>query len=215
MWGKIIVAVCASILTFGSVDAQNVWGSLLKGVTQGAAQALEVKTIKRVLNNPSLQSADMKNYLKLYNMGETYVAQGDYANAAESYCGAYNIASASNDNVLKTVWTKYGWAADTKNKVVASCANAGIPNPFNAAENYQSAGTYNPGMSSSYSSGGSSSSSTKTSRVCSLCNGTGLKIKEHYSAGQKKYCNICNMMKGTGHMHVRCDLCSGTGRLNY
>lgn len=207
-----VMILCMSL----QLQAQNIWKSILNGVAQGTSQVLEANTIKKVLNNPSLQSADVQNYLKFYRLGEVYAAQGDYANAAESYCGAYNIASASRDKVLKTVWNKYGWADDTKNKVVAACANAGIPNPFVPATNYQSAGSsYSPGVSSSYSSGSSSSSRSTTHRVCTLCNGTGLKIKEHYSAGQRKYCNICCAEKGTGHMHVRCDLCSGTGKLNY
>lgn len=61
----------------------------------------------------------------------------------------------------------------------------------------------------------SSSSTPAQSRVCSLCGGTGLKITEHYSAGQKKYCETCGKTVFTGHMHVWCDMCKGTGRLNY
>ncbi len=63
--------------------------------------------------------------------------------------------------------------------------------------------------------GSSSSSPTPTkSRVCSLCSGTGMKIAEHYGQG-KKYCSICGKSVLMGHMHVRCDMCKGTGRLNY
>ena len=64
--------------------------------------------------------------------------------------------------------------------------------------------------------GSSPSGSTPTkSRTCSLCGGTGMKITEHYSAGQRKYCATCGKTVGTGHMHVWCDMCKGTGKLNY
>ena len=51
--------------------------------------------------------------------------------------------------------------------------------------------------------------------VLAVGGGTGMKITEHYSAGQRKYCATCGKTVGTGHMHVRCDMCNGTGNLNY
>lgn len=55
-------------------------------------------------------------------------------------------------------------------------------------------------------------------RNCSVCNGTGQKIKETWmgsGTSNKKWCNICNKSVLQGHQHVRCDNCHGTGKVKY
>lgn len=194
------------------MDAQSFLEQALTGIVQGISQGLEIGTLKKVISTPSMQSQEMKEYLKKYNQGEMCMSNNDYYNAAQNYAGAWSVAISSSDPYLKKLWTSYGWMEDTKKKVISSCSLAGLENPF-AVNTYQSVGTYNYGTTNTYSSGSNSSSSK--SRVCSLCKGTGLKIKEYYSSGQRKYCSTCGKQVGTGHIHVRCDLCSGSGRLNY
>lgn len=195
-----------------NLNAQNVWGQILNGLVQGAAKGVELGTLKNIINNPSLQSADMKNFLAKYRNGDAYMSKGDYKNAAECYAGAWLIANKTRDVYLQKLWTDYGWGKDTTLKVENACSLAGIQ--LNSSSGNYSGG-YNSGLSNGYSSGSSSSSSSNQSRVCSLCHGTGMKITEHYGAGQRKYCSICGKTVSTGHMHVRCDMCNGTGRLNY
>lgn len=196
------------------VNAQNILEQILSGLAQGANAALESSTLNKIINNPSMQSTDMKNYLSSYRKGDEYASAGDYMNAAECYCGAWLTATRTKDNALKTLWTKYGWMKDTKSKIESACSLAGIENPFAVTYNQQvGGGTVGSGMSNSYSSGSSSSSSS--SHVCRLCNGTGRKIVEHYAAGERKFCNECNARRSAGHSHVFCDLCSGKGVCSY
>ena len=211
---NILTVIVILFTTFTNVNAQNFFGQLLNSFVQGASQGIEIATLKKVINNPSLQSTDMKNYLANYRNGDAYMTKGDYRNAVESYSAAWNIAVASRDMYLKKLWSDYGWAQDTTTKMNKARSLAGIST--NSSAGYFSGG-YDYEGSNSYSSGSSSSSSSSSqkSRVCSLCKGTGLKIKEHYGAGQRKYCSTCGKEVSTGHMHVRCDLCNGTGSLNY
>lgn len=208
---KKVISLLVILFVFSTnVSAQSILGQLLNGFVQGASQGLEIGTLKRIINNPDLQSADMRNYLANYRNGDAYMSKGDYKNAAESYAAAWLIGYRTSDVYLKKLWTDYGWAKDTKAKMQNACSLAGIDTDSSGSSN---TGVYDTGVTNSYSSGGSSSSNQ--SRVCSLCKGTGLKIKEYYGAGQRKYCSTCGKEVSTGHMHVRCDMCKGTGRLNY
>lgn len=205
-----LILLVAIFATSANVNAQNVWGQLLNGLVQGASQGLEIRTLNKIINDPSLQSADMKNYLANYRNGDAYMSNGNYKNAAESYAAAWLIGTRTGDACLKKLWTNYGWAKDTNAKVEKACSLAGINLHSSSSGDV---GVYDTGVSNSYSSG--SSSSSNQSRICSLCKGTGLKIKEYYGAGQRKYCTTCGKKVSTGHMHVMCDMCNGTGRLNY
>lgn len=51
---------------------------------------------------------------------------------------------------------------------------------------------------------------------CTLCNGTGRKIRENWSGNKTstKWCNECNKQVGLGHYHTTCDLCGGDGWVN-
>lgn len=211
---NVVIMMLVMFATSMNVSAQGVWKQLVGGFMQGVSQGVEIATLEKIVKNPSLQSADMKNFLNCYRNGEAYMSNGNYAMAAESYAGAWNIASTSNDVYLKKLWTDYDWAKITSTQMNKARQLAGT------SVNYSNGG-YGVGdvydTPNSYSSGSqsSSSSSSSSSRVCRLCKGTGLKIKEYYSAGQRKYCSTCGKEVGTGHTHVVCDLCNGTGRLNY
>lgn len=208
---KLIVIIVAFLTASVQTNAQNVWGQILNGLVQGASQSIEVATLKKVLNNPNLQSADMKKYLTNYHNGDAFMKLGSYKNAAECYATAWLTASGTNDTYLKKLWVNYGWAQDTTAKLENAQSLAGI-STYSSGSSISDG--YVGGDYNSYSSGSSSSSASK-SRVCSLCNGTGMKITEHYGAGQRKYCSTCGKTVSTGHMHVRCDMCKGTGTLNY
>lgn len=208
---KKVISLLVILFVFSTnVSAQSILGQLLNGFVQGASQGIEIGTLKNIINNPDLQSADMRNYLANYRNGDAYMSKGDYKNAAESYAAAWLIGYRTSDVYLKKLWTDYGWAKDTNAKMQNACSLAGIDTYSSGSSN---TGVYETGVTNSYSSG--SSSSSNQSRVCSLCKGTGLKIKEYYGAGQRKYCSTCGKEVSTGHMHVRCDMCKGTGRLNY
>ena len=65
---------------------------------------------------------------------------------------------------------------------------------------------------------GSSSGTSSSSRVCRVCNGTGLKISEPWmgsQTSQRKWCSTCGKYVLRTHQHVRCDNCNGTGRVKY
>lgn len=205
--GVMVVLFLASV----HVNAQNVWGQLLSGLVNGVAQGIELRTLKNVIDNPSLQSEDMKNYLANYRNGDAFMAVYDYKNAAESYAAAWLTGTGTGDPYLKKLWMDYGWAEDTTAKLENACSFAGIDLHSSGSS---ANGGYDTGFSSGYSSD-NSSPSTK-SRVCSLCHGTGLKIKESYvGSSQRKYCSTCGKTVMGGHSHVRCDMCKGTGTLNY
>ena len=65
---------------------------------------------------------------------------------------------------------------------------------------------------------GSSSGHSNSTRICNVCNGTGLKISERWMGSitsQEKWCNICGKFVLFTHKHVRCNYCKGTGKLDY
>lgn len=188
------------------LSAQGILGQILNGITQGLSQGVELNMLQKVIDNPSLQSADMQKFLSSYRKGVECHNNQNYYDAAQNFAGAYLIATNTNDQYLIKLWNNYGWYKDVKDKVVSNCALAGIPNPF--IQNGFSGGTVN------YSSGKTGTGSS-SSRVCNLCHGTGLKVKEYYGAGQRTYCDKCNKNVSVGHKHVVCDLCGGSGKLNY
>lgn len=208
---KLFVLICCLMGVSINANAQKLFQQILGGVLQGAAQGIEVGTLNRYINNSSIQSADMKNYLYYYRNGCILMEQNDYYNAAQNYAKSWLIANGTKDQYLKTLWVNYGWAQDTNKKLEYACSLAGI----DLSSSGGGAANYSSGYTNSYS-GSSTSTTTTSSRVCSLCNGTGLKIKESYvGASQRKYCATCGKQVSGGHSHVRCDMCSGTGRLNY
>ena len=83
------------------------------------------------------------------------------------------------------------------------------------SSSYVGGSTYSSSTSSSTSSSSSSSSSSR--HECSLCNGSGMIIRESHVAtfglDSKKYCSTCgeSYMASTGHSHVTCSQCHGKG----
>lgn len=194
--------ICGLIfIILASISAKaDIWGDLAKGLVNSANAATEQALLQKYINTPSAHSKDMKAFLNNLRNGQQAYAEGDYSTAHANFYNANVTASVTNDRYLKLIHQKYG-LRDQINSAILECRSMlGMSNDFS-------------GSSSSYSSSGSSSSSS--SRKCSLCKGTGLKITEHYSAGTTKWCATCKKTVGTGHQHVRCDLCGGTGTLNY
>ena len=84
----------------------------------------------------------------------------------------------------------------------------------------QAASQASSGSTSSTSSSSSSrkkASASSSLHECSLCNGSGMIIRESHVAtfglDSKKYCSTCDQtfMASTGHMHVSCSQCHGKG----
>lgn len=204
-----IIGIAVSMCTAINANAQSFLEKMLDSVIKGAAQGIETGTLQKYINDPSLQSADMANYLSHYRKGDALMAEQDYYNAAQNYASAWIIATRTNDQYLKILWTKYGWAQDTNKKLANAKSLAGID-----TSTYGGSADYSSGYTNS--SGSSTTTTTTSSRKCSLCKGTGLKIKESYVGhSQRKYCTTCGKEVMGGHSHVRCDLCNGTGILNY
>ena len=70
---KVISLLVVLFVLSTNVSAQNIWGQLLNGLVQGTSQGLEIGTLKKIINNPNLQSADMRNYLANYRNGDAYM----------------------------------------------------------------------------------------------------------------------------------------------
>lgn len=206
---RTIFLVVVALVAGTSAIKADIWGELGKGLLKGLQQtnaAVEQATVEKYINTPAAHSADMKKYLNYINNGNEAYQQGKYATAWNNYFSAQRIGLNTTDHYLKLLHNKYGWSKEIGQMLVATQGMG------------DDGSTISTGYTDSYSGGGSSTTSTSSSstgRVCSLCKGTGLKIAEHYSAGQTKWCSTCNKTVGTGHQHVRCDLCKGTGHLDY
>lgn len=206
-----LIAFAAIVLMSAIPVRADFWGQLGKSLLNGlntAAQMTEQQMVENYINSPSQHSADMKKFLSLIEQGSQQYAQGEYSVAWGRFVDAQKVAQNTTDRYLNLAYYKYGWKQQVESYTV-SAWNASDVGGGSSSSYYNSGGSYSTGGSSS------SSSSSSSSRKCSLCNGTGLKISEHYSAGQTKWCDICKKNKGTGHQHVRCDMCNGTGTLNY
>ncbi len=167
-------------------------------------------TVGAVLKNPNLQSADMKNFFAFINAGHNSFNAGKYGDAVSHYSEARKIANSTSDRILRKVYLNYGVKAQLDGWYSNAYTQYKLQNPSQPAESSSSVSAFSSGgFYSVPSTGGSTTTQTKT--VCRLCGGTGRKIKEYYSSGQRKWCSICNREVGTGHQHVTCDLCHGTG----
>lgn len=167
-------------------------------------------TVSAVLKNPNMQSADMKNFFAFINAGHSSFNEGKYGDAVSHYSEARKIVNATNDKILQKVYLNYGVKAQLDEWYSNAYTQYKLHNPSQPVESSGSvSGFSGGGFYTAPSTGGTTTTQTKT--VCRLCGGTGRKIKEFYSAGQHKWCATCNREVGTGHQHVTCDLCHGTG----
>lgn len=197
-----IMFVVMCCLCSAGVSAQGM-GDILNSLSEGL-------TIGAVLKNPNLQSADMKNFFAFINAGHNSFNSGQFGDAVSHYKEARNIAARTNDRILRKVYLNYGIKAQLDEWYNNAYAQYKLQNPSKPAESSGSVSVFSGGgFYTAPSTGGSTTTTTKT--VCRLCGGTGRKIKEYYSSGQRKWCSICNREVGTGHQHVTCDLCHGTG----
>lgn len=82
----VMVAFCAMAMP---IQAQSFIEQVLGSVLQGAAAGIEVTTLKKVVNTPSMQSQEMKNFLACYRQGGSEESTGNYYDAAQSYAKAW------------------------------------------------------------------------------------------------------------------------------
>lgn len=202
---RILFGLLILILVSVPVKA-DIWGKLAKGLVNSASVATEQAVLQKYINTPSMHSKDMKAFLNYLKNGKNAYAEGDYSTAHSNFYNANVTASCTNDQYLKLIHQKYGLKEEISEAILQCRTMLGLSNDFSGGvDNYIGNGSSN-----------STPSSTSTSsRKCTLCNGTGLKIKEYYSAGMTKWCATCQKNVGTGHQHVRCDMCNGTGTLDY
>lgn len=192
------VICCFSHIDIQAQDLGRILGSIGEGLT-----------INAVLKNPNLQSADMKNFFTFIQAGNSCYNAGKFGDAVSHYTEAKNIVYRTNDNILKKVYYNYGVKDQLQELYSNAYTQYKLQNPGQPQETFTTAAPSYGGTYSNSNTNSNSSAQTKT--LCRLCGGTGLKIKEHYSAGQHKWCTICNKEVGTGHLHVTCDLCHGSG----
>lgn len=184
-----------AMLSFGSQAYSQNWGQLL-------GQMGEAILLNQIVENPNLQSADMKNYLAYLRAGHSSYNSGDYEEAVSYYTSASKIISATRDQNLLKLYNNYGWG-----KVLNESYN-------NAYTKYQAT------KKQSYSSSGSSSSSSSifggtagsvqehkcgvchATGKCSTCNGTGISTNTGRTCGAcggRRICQTCNGTGVSGH----------------
>ena len=194
----IITMICPYKMT-----AQN-FGDVLLGILNGVTENM---TMEAIVKNPNLQSVDMKNFLAFIKAGHASYNQGKYGDAMSHYNEASKIVAGTSDTNLKKLYLNYGYKAQLAQWYQNAYTQYKLLNPSVPQTNTSvySATSVVP------STNGTTTTTTTPKRKCTLCHGTGLKIKEFYSSGQRKWCSTCGREVGTGHMHVNCDLCHGTG----
>lgn len=193
-----------------------------QNIGQLVGQLGETILLKQIIDNPNLQSADMKNYLAFLNAGHNSYNNGKYAEAMSHYSEASKIISSTNDQNLRKLYNNYGWAKvlnDSYNNAYAqykltnpSLPQTGSSNSYsNGGYSSGSVGTYSGGTVNNYSSGTTTSSKTqkyqKTAhpRKCVKCLGRGT-------------CGMCHgkgtyyVMAGKNSRTITCPHCSGTGK---
>lgn|SRR5574344_100717 len=199
------ITVVIFVLLFSSNAFSQNWGQL--GATIG-----ETIILKKIINNPNLQSVDMRNYIAYVNSGTSSYNSGNYADAVNSYLAAMKIANNTSDYNLKLLYNKYQWAQtllqDYNN--ANSMYQAQLRTQQQQQQTQQSTQQSMGGTVYNYSTPSSSSSTTTQStgktahpKRCTQCGGTGR-------------CHLCNgrgvyspTMSGK---EVRCSKCGGNGR---
>lgn len=181
-------------------SAQNfgqILGQLGEGLTLGA-----------VVKNKKLQSADMKNYVAYVEQGNQYYNAAKYSEAMKSYQAAYQIVANTYDSNLKKLYTSYGWGKTLQENFNNAQTRYNAQHPEIQQQMTQCySGGYN--YTAPATSGTTTTATPKT--TCRLCGGTGRQIKLFYSAGQTTMCYTCGKEVPTGHRHVICSLCYGSG----
>lgn len=75
----LLVVLCKMAIC---LPAQGLFGQILNGITQGLVQGIEVNMLQKVIDNPSLQSADMQKFLSSYRKGTECCNNQNYYDAA-------------------------------------------------------------------------------------------------------------------------------------
>ena len=206
------------IVTFGlKANSQN-FGEILG---RSLGQVGEAILLKKIIENPNLQSADMQNYIYYLNSGHQSYNSANYGEEVSYYSKASNIIISTRDQNLLKLYNNYGWGKVLSDSYNNAYAKYKLTNPTvpqnNTSNSYSSSGyssggsSYSGGTINNYSSGSKTSTSSqgyqKTAhpRKCNKCLGRGT-------------CGMCHgsgtyyVMAGKNSKNVTCPHCGGTGK---
>lgn len=169
-------------------------------------QQNELNRLNQIINNPSLQSADMQSYMAFCNAGVEAASLGKHDEALAHFTESRKIAARTSDTNLKKLYNQYGWkdnldAAYQKSYTQFKIAHPGEPIPGQASSA--------PAASSGYAA--PAYTPTQHANSCGVCSHTG-KCSNCNGSGISPYSHsICGACGGSG----RCATCNGTGISGY
>ena len=166
----------------------------------------EAVLLKKIVENPNLQSKDMKNFLAYFRAGHNSYNNGNYEDAISYYTSASKIISATYDQNLLKIYNKYGWKKilnDSYNNAYAKYQATKSTNQQSLVDKYSSS-TKSSSNSTVSSEGTSGSVQAQKCGVChatgkcSTCHGTGISPNTKRTCGACSGRRICTTCDGTG-----------------
>lgn len=165
--------------------------------------------LKTLINNPNLQSYDMKNFMAFVKAGSECNNKGKYGDAMSHFTEASKIINQTRDQNLRKLYYNYGWREELEkcyNHAYTQYKLANPSLPQTSTSNSYSNGGYSSGSGGSYSGGSVGTYSGGTVNNNSSGNNSN-SSKSYQKTAHPRKCGACS---GSG----KCGTCNGKGTYN-
>lgn len=201
---NIIISVIILLFASFPAQSQNFWQSLnkvLQETNKQLATQNEVNRLNRIINNSSLQTADMQSYILFLKAGIEAANESNHGDALLHYSECRKVIARTSDADLKKIYNQYGWKDEldkyyTKSYTQFKLYHPGEPIPGTVSTSTTTGGGYGtPYTPTQHANKCGICSSTGK---CSNCNGTGISPWSHSTCGACGGRGVCTTCNGTG-----------------